>query len=61
MPRSHARSRLLSRLFQASTDALKNTTEEWCSITAHHAVSTKAAQLHSAPSSSKGASPDATI
>jgi hypothetical protein len=58
MPKSYTRGGPLLRPLQASTDAPKSTIEEHCSITAHHIINTKAAQLHPASSSSRGVSPD---
>jgi hypothetical protein len=61
VPRSHVHGRSLLRPFQASADTFKNTTEERCSGATKHTVSDKAAQLHPAPSSSRGASLDITV
>jgi hypothetical protein len=61
MPRNHACDGPLSRPSQASTDALNNITKERRCIAPHHAVNTKVAQLHPAPSSSRGASPNVAI
>jgi hypothetical protein len=60
-PRSGARDVPLLRAFQTSTDTVKDTTKELCSIVAQRAVSNKAAQLHPAPSSSREDSPDVII
>jgi hypothetical protein len=43
VPRSGTRAVPLLQPFQASTDTIKDTTEELCSITAQCAVSNKAA------------------
>jgi hypothetical protein len=51
----------LLRPFQASVDTIKETTEELCSVTTLYAVSNKVTQLHSGPSSSRGASPNIVI
>jgi hypothetical protein len=60
-PRSHAHDGPLLQPFRTSTDAPKSTTKKWRNIITHHTVSTKAAQLRSASSSHRAASPDVAI
>jgi hypothetical protein len=61
VPRSGAHDVSLLRLFQASIDTAKDTSEELCSIAAQYAISNKATQLHPTLSSSWEALPDVII